>query len=185
MSSSKKDLIIRKGTEIIAESGMEGFSLSSLASAVGINKATLYSYYKSKDDIFADIIASGHKAFMKMGFSISLKGRVEEVLMNASDHWMNIFLSPDNKEWLRVIFSNHLTNNLCSEEYKLILLMLKSQAGVVISSFSLKELYSSILTTFFSSFLLSALESALRNEEEDIEEECVKLSVLIEDLKKK
>ena len=185
MASSKKDLIITKGTQIIAESGMEGFSLSLLASAVGINKATLYSYYKSKDDIFSDIIATGHHNFMKMGFSISLKGKVEEVLLDASEHWMRIFLSNENKAWLRVIFSNHLINNLCREEYKSIVLMLSSQAGVVISSFGLKELYSSSLTTLFSSFLLSELENALSDEEVDIEEECRKVSVIIEDLRKK
>ncbi len=185
MAQSKKDLIITKGTEIIAESGMEGFSLSLLASAVGITKATLYSYYKSKDDIFSDIITTGHKNFMKMGFSISLKGKTEEVLMNAADHWMKIFLSSDNKAWLRVIFSNHLINELCREEYKLIVLMLKSQAGVVISSFGLKELYTSTLTSLFSSFLLATLESALSDDEVYIEEECRRVSVLIEDLRKK
>ncbi len=185
MASLTKDLIIKKGTEIISSSGLEGFSLSILAKKVGITKATLYSHYKSKDDIFSDIISRGHRQFLKLGFSISLKGSTSDVLMAAADHWINIFLSDDNRSWLRVIFSNHLIHPLCGEEYSLIVLMLKSQAGVVISSFSLKEIYSSTLTSLFSSFLLQALECALRNEDVDIEEECRKLSVLIDDLKGK
>lgn len=182
-SMDRRNIILKEASSIIATSGMESFSLSLLASRCGITKATLYNYYKSKDEIIISLIAEGHTAFMKQGFKLNLTGSVEDVLLSAASHWRDIFLSGENTSWLRIIFSEHLTNSLCQEEYRSIVLMLTSQAEVVISSFLLKDVHTASLTELFSSLLLTRLERTLEGEEILLEEECSRLAVLIEDLR--
>ena len=182
-SMDRRNIILKEASSIIATSGMESFSLSLLASRSGITKATLYNYYKSKDEIIISLIAEGHTAFMKQGFKLNLTGSVEDVLLSAASHWRDIFLSGENTSWLRIIFSEHLTNSLCQEEYRSIVLMLTSQAEVVISSFLLKDVHTASLTELFSSLLLTRLERTLEGEEILLEEECSRLAVLIEDLR--
>lgn len=182
-SMDRRNIILKEASSIIATSGMESFSLSLLASRSGITKATLYNYYKSKDEIITSLIAEGHTAFMKQGFKLNLTGSVEDVLLSAASHWRDIFLSGENTSWLRIIFSEHLTNSLCQEEYRSIVLMLTSQAEVVISSFLLKDVHTASLTELFSSLLLTRLERTLEGEEILLEEECSRLAVLIEDLR--
>jgi AcrR family transcriptional regulator len=47
-----KELAVReKALEMIVEDGFDGFSMQKLAKAVGISPATLYIYFKDKDDL--------------------------------------------------------------------------------------------------------------------------------------
>ena len=183
MATSKRSQIISQTSEIIAYEGMENFSLSVLAERVGISKATLYNYFRSKDEIVTAIIEEGHGSFMKKGFRISLGGSVREVLLSLASHWMEIFLSDEHTLWLRVVFSMHLVNPLCSDEYRSITLMLRSQAQVVISSFNLAPMYQNTLTQLFSSLLLTRLEHALEGEEINLEEDIGGVAALVEKVK--
>lgn len=183
MSKEKKDEITAEAMQIIAYEGMENLTLSSLAARVGLSKATLYNYFSSRSEIIEDVIREGHTAFMKKGFRLSLSGSVEDVLLSASKHWAQIFLSDEHTPWLRVIFSTHLINDLAADEYRSITLMLTSQAEVVISSFGLLPLYRKTMTDLFSSLLLSRLERTLEGEEINIEEDVRGFSSVIEKLK--
>ncbi len=180
MSLEKKHEITAEATRIIAYEGMENLTLSTLADRVGLSKASLYNYFQSRSEIIEEVIREGHTAFMKRGFRLSLSGSVEEVLLSASKHWTEIFLSDEHTPWLRVIFSTHLVNDLAADEYRSITLMLTSQAEVVISSFALLPLYQKSLTQLFSSLLLSRLESTLEGEEINIEDDVRGFASLVE-----
>lgn len=47
--------IRRLAVEMIARDGLEGFGINKLARAAGVSPATLYIYYKDKDDLIASI----------------------------------------------------------------------------------------------------------------------------------
>ena len=183
MSLEKKKEITAEAARIIAYEGMENLTLSSLAGRVGLSKASLYNYFKSREEIIGEVISEGHRAFMKNGFRLSLSGSVEEVLLSASTHWTEIFLSDEHTPWLRVIFSMHLVNDLAADEYRSIILMLTSQAEVVISSFGLLPIYQKSLTQLFSSLLLSRLESTLEDAEINMEEDMRGFASLVEKVK--
>lgn len=51
----KVKLVKQKALESIVENGFEGFSMNKLAKACGISVATLYIYYKDKDDLIISI----------------------------------------------------------------------------------------------------------------------------------
>ncbi len=182
---NRRQLILTEASRIIAEDGMDSFSLSLLAGKSGITKATLYNYFTSKDEIFTTIIEEGHRTFMKNGFRLDLSGDVNSVLLRAAEHWVRIFNSEESILWLRIIFSMHLVNDLCHDEYRSITLMLSSQAGVVISSFGLPQSYTSTLTRLFSSLLLVTLEKALEDEEDTLERDVKGVAELIESVRGK
>ncbi len=68
----KEQLVKQKAIEMLVEEGFQGFSMNKLARACSISVATLYIYYKDKDDLIRKIgIELGEKFMSKtlQGFS--------------------------------------------------------------------------------------------------------------------
>ncbi|MBX3253417.1 MAG: TetR/AcrR family transcriptional regulator [Chitinophagaceae bacterium] len=59
-STDKEQLVKQKAVELLAKDGFEGFSMNKLARCCSISVATLYIYYKDKDDLIIKI--AGEKA---------------------------------------------------------------------------------------------------------------------------
>jgi hypothetical protein len=51
----KELLIRRKAIEMIVEHGLDGFGVNKLAKAAGVSPATIYIYYKDKDDLIVQV----------------------------------------------------------------------------------------------------------------------------------
>jgi len=69
--------ILYAALELFAELGFHGTSIRDLAKQVGINSATLYSHYPSKEDVLAELVALGHVAHFSS---------LEHALAAAGDH---------------------------------------------------------------------------------------------------
>ena len=54
-NEDKVQLVKQKAMEMAVKDGLEGFSVNKLAKACGISVATLYIYYKDKDDLLTRI----------------------------------------------------------------------------------------------------------------------------------
>lgn len=54
-NTDKQELVQQKAIEMLVTDGFEGFSVNKLAKACGISVATLYIYYKDKDDLIIQI----------------------------------------------------------------------------------------------------------------------------------
>lgn len=52
---NKVELVKQKAIELLVELGFEGFTMNKLAKACGVSVATLYIYYKDKDDLIQNI----------------------------------------------------------------------------------------------------------------------------------
>ena len=63
--SYKELLVKQKAIEMIGRDGLEGFTVSKLAKACNISVATLYIYYKDKDDLITKIAVEEGKAMGK------------------------------------------------------------------------------------------------------------------------
>jgi len=62
--TDKEQLVIAKAIEQIVQDGFQGFSMNRLAKACNISVATLYIYYRDKDDLIKKIGAEiGHNFF--------------------------------------------------------------------------------------------------------------------------
>lgn len=54
-NANKEQLVKEKAIELMVTTGFEGFSMNKLAKACGISVATLYIYYKDRDDLILKI----------------------------------------------------------------------------------------------------------------------------------
>jgi AcrR family transcriptional regulator len=52
--------ILRASLTLFAETGFHGTSIRAIAQRVGINSATLYAHYPSKEQVLADLVLIGH-----------------------------------------------------------------------------------------------------------------------------
>ena len=60
--SEKEELVIKEAIKMLVADGFDGFSMNRLAKNCGISVATLYIYYKDKDDMVKKIgVTLGHK----------------------------------------------------------------------------------------------------------------------------
>ena len=53
--SVTKDRILQVALKLFAQHGFEGARMEKLAAEVGINKASLYFHFKSKEEIFQEL----------------------------------------------------------------------------------------------------------------------------------
>jgi len=60
-NTQKEELVKQKAIELIVKEGLENFSVNKLAKACGISVATIYIYYKDKDDLIIKIAAEEAK----------------------------------------------------------------------------------------------------------------------------
>lgn len=74
-NSGKEQLVKKKAIEMLVEDGFQGFSMNRLAKACDISVATLYIYYKDKDDLIKKIGIEIGRQFMAktlQGFSAKM-----------------------------------------------------------------------------------------------------------------
>jgi TetR/AcrR family transcriptional regulator len=74
--------ILRAAEDLFARAGVDGARTEAIASAAGVNKALLYYYFKSKEDIYLAVLESHRKAFLERALEIlSQKRPAREVLL--------------------------------------------------------------------------------------------------------
>ena len=62
----KIELIREKGLAMIVEQGFDGFSMQKLAKAASVSPATLYIYFKNREDLLDQLYAEVHKKFSEV-----------------------------------------------------------------------------------------------------------------------
>ncbi len=60
---AKENLVREKAMEMLVKEGFDGFSMQKLAKAAGVSPATLYIYYKDKDDLIIKLGIEEGKRF--------------------------------------------------------------------------------------------------------------------------
>ncbi|MFX0073779.1 MAG: TetR/AcrR family transcriptional regulator, partial [Candidatus Hermodarchaeota archaeon] len=64
MSENKKEQILSAASECFAKFGYKKTTLEDIAQKIGLNKASLYYYFKSKEEIFITIILNEFQQFV-------------------------------------------------------------------------------------------------------------------------
>ena len=166
------DEILDKATEIIALNGIEHFSLSILAKALNMNKASLYHYFSSKEVMMEALHDKAHERLMKKGYRLSLDGSFEKAITSLIHHWEEIYFSDESYNYMRLLLSMRVTDERALEEYRSIEEMLYAQSDVVFTYYESKgEIEKKPLSSrLFSALIKSELERGLiENESGDIE----------------
>ena len=176
MKIKDKAEIIEKATEIIAFSGLDKLTMQSLGKELGLNKASLYHWYSSKEEILEAVFEEGHRKLMAKGFRLNLEGSTEEVLSRAASEWTKIFSDENLLPYLRAVYSLRYSDERAEEEARALSLMIRSQIDVIINSLGYQDTF---ISSLFASLLLLHLESILDGGEEDFIEDSESFAELL------
>ena len=92
MKTTKKTDIILKTLELGAQKGLASVSMRDIASAIGIQTSTLYSHFKSKEDLMQSILDYCHDLLSKKTFIVDFKAKdAEELLTSLVDSFIETF----------------------------------------------------------------------------------------------
>ena len=81
-STETRAAILKAAQRIYAESGLAGARTEAIAAAAGVNKALLYYYFKSKEDLYQAVVGTYIREFMRQAKDIlSAKGPAGSVLL--------------------------------------------------------------------------------------------------------
>lgn len=91
---SKENLVREKALEMLVNEGFNGFSMQKLAKAAGVSPATLYIYYKDKDDLIVQLgIEEGKKmveaTFVDFDPEMAFAEGMKIQWRNRAGYWLN------------------------------------------------------------------------------------------------
>ena len=90
---STKELILKEALKLFSENGYAGTSMSDIAKPLGITKAALYKHFKSKQQIFDEILSESEERFKDIFEELSLhpsSNKNEEMNKNDVDVFSTI-----------------------------------------------------------------------------------------------
>lgn len=93
-SEAKRQAIVDIAAEIFTEEGFEAASMSAIAERVGGSKATLYSYFPSKEELFLEVLlASAQKHVLDAFESLKISTDIAKGLNEFGVRYLNFITS--------------------------------------------------------------------------------------------
>lgn len=95
-SESRKQAIVETAKTIFCEQGYESTSMSEIASRVGGSKATLYNYFKSKEEIFKAVMDVSAEGELSRAFrELSPDQNIEAALLQFGINYLHSIMQPE------------------------------------------------------------------------------------------
>jgi Transcriptional regulator len=95
-SEARRQAIIDVAKEAFCRQGFEATSMSEIASRVGGSKATLYNYFRSKEEIFIAVMESSATERIAEAFKILEENTdIRFTLVDFGMHYLKSIISPD------------------------------------------------------------------------------------------
>jgi AcrR family transcriptional regulator len=93
----RRDAIVAIAKEVFAANGYAGTSMSHIAARVGGSKATLYSYFKSKEELFEAVVELKCQQIEKLlnAAQIESGGDLRAALTHFGEHFLEMILSEE------------------------------------------------------------------------------------------
>lgn len=134
MAHDTRRRILSSLLTLASERGLDVVSLSGIADAAGITKATLFSHFGSRkemtDALYAWIDTMGASE------EISLEGSAEDVLQRAADHWIGQFTGEETRKAWRIVRGGRFTDERARTRARSWTVMLEGQAFAVLQALS-------------------------------------------------
>ena len=138
---TKRNYIMESAQKLFASKDYDEVSMNSIAKEVGVNKATLYYYFKNKEALYFAIVLQGVQILVKMAKDEVKNGKTgyEKILLYGNA--MNKF-SIEYPGCLRLLYAPQsskfdIDNITSSEEYKEVMGLLKELMVIMRDSIQL------------------------------------------------
>ncbi|MBH3441689.1 TetR/AcrR family transcriptional regulator [Pseudomonas luteola] len=106
-SPSKRREIVDVASTVFMELGFDQASMSEIASRVGGSKATLYNYFSSKEELFAECIrANAAKHFEPIFAHLPLDADLPEMLERFGNEYVQTIIRPEIMQGRRLVQSS-------------------------------------------------------------------------------
>ena len=156
---NKKDEILKVAMQVFSEQFYHEATISSIAEKANVSEATIYEYFRSKEELLFSI----PEAKMKEVYSLALlhlqgiKGALNKIRKFI---WLYLWVYENNPEWASVVMLNLKTNKrfLDSPGYQLYKELLKIVNEMVEEGKLEGSIRKEINTYTFRSMLLGALD---------------------------
>jgi len=125
----KKNDILEASKKLFAEKGFSLTTVNEIAKESAFSKATIYHYFKSKGEIFMEIIKKEHQKFMdKIESIVNSEKKCEEKIKTVINYWLeaydlnksflNIFFSPEERQKIQREIGKDFINLMMEERHK-------------------------------------------------------------------
>lgn len=103
-SSVKRQQILAGARKCFLAQGFDGASMNDIVAAAGVSKGTVYSYFPSKEKLFAAMIYEDKRQQVERTIVLGDETRpVQEVLRGVAERLSAMFHAPGTVEYLRVV----------------------------------------------------------------------------------
>jgi TetR/AcrR family transcriptional regulator len=107
----KKGYILSVAEDIMTDKGINGLNMDLVAKETNFAKGTLYLYFKSKEEILAQLTIKARHLLLKK-FKQSIKGIPNEVEQLKAVLWANFYFCQRNKLYYELLSFYEVNNNL-------------------------------------------------------------------------
>lgn len=114
----KRQSIIDAAWKVFAEQGFERTSMDAINTVCGCSKATLYKYFKSKDELFAEVVTVHAVDLTRQVYEILDDNRnIVETLHLFGRRYLDIYLNTDLMEVKRLVVAEGKNSDIGSVVY--------------------------------------------------------------------
>ena len=94
-SEDRRKTIMDVAAEVFREVGFDGASMAEISARVGGSKATLYSYFKSKEELFVEVMmAAAIEAKKGVNWCEDKQGHISDILHEFGRTYLKFILNP-------------------------------------------------------------------------------------------
>ncbi len=174
-NENTREHLILLALELAARKGLDNTSLSDIAEAAGIRKASLYHHFPSREAMIEQMFAYCSELASRQGIVISFNGKAEEVLSRAMEHWHRLYTTPPLSYFYRIVESQKLILPLAARTSRVFMQMLQGQSEILLETLTetgrldIEEL--DLAVAMFSSTAQGFLTRSMISEMEEMEED--------------
>jgi len=110
LREATRDKIINAAVALFAENGLAGTSVSQIAKQAGISVGLMYHYYKTKEEIFAQLVEFAKKEVLEFAEALNNEQSPKKTILDIADEMVKEWQSGlEFSQW--IILSNNLTDD--------------------------------------------------------------------------
>lgn len=102
----RRESLLLAAREAFLERGFSGTSIEDVVSRTGGSKASLYSYFGSKEGLFGEMVSSGCKDFLRnVGIPTQVEGTLQQTLHAFGLRFFKLYTEPGRVKLMRAVIA--------------------------------------------------------------------------------